>query len=145
MTTENSTVSAPETSPTEKYTFETEDQIYEIDAHSDKGREFQALSTGPEKIKFLQQNGRKTTKELGREQRIMLARKGAWRFYNVGQLEYMFRADNDDDSESPLEKQFKELKGIDERKEFFLMNVTRIREWPERIQRVENLVEVVSV
>lgn len=121
----------------EKYAFEDETKLYEIDSQSEKGREFARLSTGPEKIGFLKENGQETTKETGG--RVMLPNKGAWRFYNVCQLEYMFRADDDDSSESSLEKQCKEIEGVDKKKGFFLKNATRIREWPERIQRMENL------
>ena len=138
MTQDNSTVSPSETEHAEMYTFESETNVYEIDAQSETGRAFQDLSTGPEKINFLKENGRETTKETGG--RIMLPEKGAWRFYNVGQLEYMFRADDASDSESQLEKLCKDIEGLDEKKEFFLKNATRIREWPQRIRRVENLV-----
>lgn len=58
-----------------KYVFETEFKLYELDAQSEKGVFFQSLSTGPEKIKFLVENGRITTKETGG--RIMQQEKGA--------------------------------------------------------------------
>jgi len=140
MPPDTSTISAPETTHAETYTFENETELYSLDSQFDKGKEFQALSFGPEKIKFLQEYGRQTKKETRQDKRIMISKKGAWRFYNVGQLEYMFRADDDDDSESALERQCKEIERVEEKKEFFLKNATRIREWPERIQRVENLV-----
>ncbi|TGO12714.1 hypothetical protein BTUL_0083g00170 [Botrytis tulipae] len=129
MTHDTSMTSARETDET---------LLYEIDAQSEAGREFQKLSTGPEKIQFLKENGVKTTKETG--ERIMIPGKEAWRHYNVGQLEYMFRADDDSGVESQLEKQCKDIRGIDEKKKFILKNATKIRVWPERIHRVDSLV-----
>lgn len=128
----------------EKYIYETEFKVYEVDAQSEKGRTFQSLSTGPEKIKFLIENGKETTKETGG--RIMQHEKGSWRQYNVGQIQYMFRADDgpEFEDESELERKCKELEQrggtLEEKKGFFHRNATKIREWPERIQRKENLV-----
>ena len=65
---------------------------------------------------------------------------GAWRFYNVGQLEYMFLAEDESGSETQAERRVKEIQDLEEKKRFFLQNATKIREWPERIRREENLV-----
>lgn len=66
--------------------------------------------------------------------------KGAWRFYNLGQIEYMFLADDGSDTKTQLEKRYKKIDGSDEKKAFFFENATKIRGWPERIHRKENLV-----
>jgi hypothetical protein len=127
----------------ENYTFESEATIYEIEAQSEKGRNFQILSSGPEKIQFLKENGERKVKEIGG--RIMVPQNGAWRFYNNGQLEYMFRADDMSGCETELEKQCKKIKELDEKKAFLEKNATKIREWPERCQRKANLEHVQGV
>jgi len=137
MAQENSTAPTAGGARSQTYIFETETKLWEIEGQSDEGRELQSLSTGSKKIQFLKENGKETTKESS--ERIMLHQPGAWRFCNVGQLEYMFRADDDTGSESELERQCKEIEGNEQKKEFFVRNATRIREWPERIHRVENL------
>lgn len=63
-----------------------------------------------------------------------------WRFYNSGQLEYMFLADDGSKAETLLERQYKDIEQLDEKKRFFHENSTKIREWPKRIHREENLV-----
>lgn len=121
----------------ERYMFENETTIYEIEAQSEKGRNFRILSTGSEKINFLKENGEEKVKETGG--RIMLQQKGAWRFYNR-QLEYMFRADDPSGHETEIERQYEKTEKLDEKKAFLEKNATMIREWPARILRTENLV-----
>jgi hypothetical protein len=138
MSQDNLAVFGSKAGQCQKYVFETEFKRYEVDADSEKGITFQSLRTGPEKIKYLIENGKETTKETGGS--IMQPEKGAWRFCNLGQLEYMFLADNGSESETELERKCKEIKQLDEKKAFICSNATKIREWPERIHREENLV-----
>jgi hypothetical protein len=138
MSQDNPAISGSKSGQCQKYVFETELKRYEVDADSEKGITFQSLHTGPEKINYLVENGKETTKETGGS--IMQPEKGAWRFWNLGQLEYMFLADNGSESETELERKCKEIKQLDEKKAFICSNATKIREWPERIHRQENLV-----
>jgi hypothetical protein len=68
------------------------------------------LRTGPEKIKYLVENGKETTKKTGGS--IMQPEKSAWRFCNLGKLEYMFLADNGSEPETEFERDcnLKEIK-----------------------------------
>ncbi len=75
MPQDDSAVSSPGAARPQKYVFETEFKLYEVNTQSEKGITFQNLSTGPEKIKFLVENGKETTKETGG--RIMQPEKGA--------------------------------------------------------------------
>jgi hypothetical protein len=81
------------------------------------------LHTGPEKIKYLVVNGKETTKETGGS--IMQPEKGAWRFCNLGQLEYKFLADNASESVTELERNCKEIKQLDEKKFSFVRMLQR--------------------
>ena len=137
MSSNNTAMSASESGHPSKFVYETEFKLYEVEAQSAEGRTFQNLSAGPEKIKFLVENGTVTTKETGG--RIMRPEKGAWRFYNVGQLEYMFLVDDGTKSETELEGRYKGLGQSEEKKAFFYQNATKIREWPERIQRTNSV------
>jgi len=139
MSQDNVAVSGSKAGQGQKYVFETEFKRYEVDADSEQGVTFQSLRAGPEKIKYLVENGTETTKETGGGP-IMQREKGAWRFCNVGQLEYMFLADDGTESETELERKCKEIEQVDEKRAFICENATKIREWPERIHREENLV-----
>jgi len=68
----------------------------------------------------------------------MQPEKGGWRFCNLGRLEYMFLADNGSEPETEFERDYKEIKQLG-KKAFICSNATKIREWPERIHREENL------
>ena len=72
----------------------------------------------------------------------MKPEKGAWRFCNLGQLEYMFLADNGSEPETEFERDcnLKEIKQLEEKKAFICSNATNIIEWPERVHREENLI-----
>ena len=59
----NSAISGSKAGQCQKYVFETGFQHYEVGADSEKGIIFQSLRTGPEKIKYLVENGKETTKE----------------------------------------------------------------------------------
>jgi hypothetical protein len=52
----------------------------------------------------------------------------------------MFLADDGSESETELERKYKEIEQQDEKKAFFYKNATKIRERPERIHREENLI-----
>lgn len=89
MSQNNTTPPSPQSGHREKYIFETEIKRFEIDSYSEKGSLYRNLSTGPEKIKFLIENGLEVTKET--DGRIMQLEKEAWRFYNEEQIEYIFQ------------------------------------------------------
>jgi hypothetical protein len=55
----------------------------------------------------------------------MQPEKGAWRFCNLGQLEYMFLADNASESVTELERKCKEIKQLDEKKFSFVRMLQR--------------------
>jgi hypothetical protein len=117
----------PATDPIAVYAFESESQLFEIPVDCDKGHEFQALSSADEKLRYLKENGKETTKEVGG--RIMIPQKGAWYHRNLGQIEYLIPV------ESELGEQYGVIKDNGAEKVFWEKNVTRIREWPERIVR----------
>jgi hypothetical protein len=109
------------------YSFESESQLFEMPIDSDFGQKFRALTSAAEKTAFLKGSGKETMKEVGG--RIMIPQKGAWYHCNVDQLEYLILV------ESELGAQYGRIHDVEEKKEFFEKNATRIREWPERIVR----------
>lgn len=122
-------------SPVSKYSFETmysfesESQLFEIRVDTDCGREYRSLPTAEEKTIYLKRNGKLTTKDVGG--RIMTPQPGTWVHRNIGQTEYLIHA------ESELGEQYVDLKDPKQQKAFMEKNVTRIREWPERIARYQ--------
>jgi hypothetical protein len=120
MSQETPSVEVP---PPTMYQFESESQLFQVPFHSEDGETFRILQTADEKIRYLKANGKLTTKELGG--RIMIAQKGAWFWPNIGQLKYLILA------ESKLGQQYEVLLGdgrVEDKREFFERNVTRIRE-----------------
>ena len=109
------------------YTFESESQLFEIPIDSDKGRAFHSLSSVDAKLRYLKEKGKETTKQVGG--RIMIPQKGAWYHRNVGQIEYLIPV------ESEVGERYGAIKDTEEKKTFWEKNVTRVREWPERIVR----------
>jgi hypothetical protein len=124
----------------QKYVYETGFQRYEVDADSEKGIIFQSFAyrTGEDQVSRREWQG--DNKKTGGS--IMQPEKGAWRFCNLSQLEYMFLADNGSEPETEFERDcnLKEIKQLEEKQTVICSNATKIREWSERIHREENFV-----
>ena len=64
----------------------------------------------------------------------MIPQKGAFLFFDVGQLEFIINA------ETELGRRYERVKEVmttEEKRDFLLGNATRIREWPEEMKRVQ--------